>query len=126
MFTDMMTKEMQDYQYEVIRDTCVKYAEISGIPRIPSGDAWQIARANPLIGDTLCDKGSATDYYHEGDVGGGQYLNACVYYEVITGNDCRGNTWRPSYDISDEKILALQEAAHEAVLAVYGPDHYSK
>ena len=122
----IMNRDMQNYQYEVIRDTCVSYQELSGIPRIPSGDAWQIARANPLIGDTLCDKGSATDYYHEGDVGGGQYLNACVYYEMITGNDVRGNTWRPSYDISEEKIIALQNAAHEAVLAIYGPDHYSK
>ena len=122
----MMNIETQNKQYEIIRDTCISYQKISGIPRIPSGDAWQLARANALIGDTLCNKGSATDYYHEGDVGGGQYLNAAVYYEMITGNDVRGNTWRPSYDISEEKIIALQNAAHEAVLAIYGPDHYSK
>ena len=127
----MESPETQTAMYEAIAAAARRYAEITGLPRIPCGDAWQIARANPLIGDTLCNKVDAstgadiTDYYHEGDVGGGQYLNACVYYEVLTGNDVRGNTWRPSYALSDEKVIALQNAAHEAVLAVYGPDHYT-
>ena len=58
------------------------------------------------------DKG---DYGHDGDIGGGQYLNACVWYEILTGNSCVGNTFRPSYELSEEKIAVLQAAAHQAV-----------
>ena len=28
---------------------------------------------------------------------------------------CVGNTWRPPYDLNEEKIAAMQEAAHQAV-----------
>ncbi len=92
----------------------------TGAYKIPSGTAWQIARANPLVGDTLCGKsdrnGGIGDFYHDGDVGGGQYLNACNYYEAITGNSCVGNTWRPTgYTLAEEKIPVLQAAAHQAV-----------
>jgi hypothetical protein len=38
-----------------------------------------------------------------------------VWYEVLTGNSCIGNTWRPNYELSEERIAALQQAAHEAV-----------
>ncbi|MBR2615206.1 MAG: DUF4886 domain-containing protein [Clostridia bacterium] len=122
----MDSLEKQAKMQEAISTACAKYAEISGLPMIPCGTAWSAARENPVIGDILCNKGSATDYYHEGDVGGGQYLNAAIYYEMITGNDVRGNTWRPSYAISEEQVLELQKIAHEAVLNLYGPDHYSK
>ena len=93
---------------------------------IPAGDAWYLARQNPLIGDNLCarlgvkdDKG---DNYHDGDIGGGQYLNACTWFEVLTGKSCIGNSFRPDYDLSNEKIIELQKAAHEAVAAIYGAD----
>ena len=86
---------------------------------VPRGDAAQIARANPAAGNNLTARlginGGLGDYYHDGDIGGGQYLTACVWYEVLTGNSCVGNTWRPNYALSEEKIAALQEAAHEAV-----------
>ena len=55
------------------------------------------------------------DYYHDGDIGGGQYLTACTWFEVLFGQSCIGNSWRPPYAISEEKITALQEAAHQAV-----------
>ena len=123
----MANLEKAKEMYELINGVCERYNELTDIPLVPCGTAWEYARANPIIGDTLCDKpGGGGDYYHEGDIGGGQYLNAAVYYEVITGNDVRGNTWRPGYDISEEKILALQEAAHAAVLQYYGEDHYTK
>ena len=63
------------------------------------------------------------DYKHDGDIGGGMYVNACVWYEVLMGESCVGNKWRPDYDLSEEKIAALQEAAHAAVAAVYGPGY---
>ena len=87
---------------------------------IPGGDAWQIARANPWVGDVMCKE----DMYHDGDVGGGQYLNACVWFEVFFGESCVGNTWRPAYELSEDKITALQQAAHEAVVAVYGEAYF--
>ena len=39
------------------------------------------------------------------------------------GKSCIGNTWRPKYELSEEKIAILQAAAHEAVAAVYGPGY---
>ena len=47
---------------------------------------------------------------------GGQYLNACVWFECITGKSCIGNPWRPKkYTLSEERIDLLQRAAHQAV-----------
>ncbi len=93
-----------------------------GLLKIPSGSAWEIARDNPIVGDTLCmaagKGGGLGDYYHDGDTGGGQYINACVWYEILTGNSCVGNTWVPTeYELAAEKIPVLQQAAHEAVQA---------
>ena len=102
-------------------------AEENGVKLVPSGDAWEIARKSEIVGTTLCQRlainNGEGDYYHDGDIGGGQYLNACVWYEVLFGESCIGNTWRPTYELSEEKIAVLQAAAHEAVAAVYGADH---
>ena len=98
------------------RDFALAACEDFPLSRIPCGDAWQIARKDPRAGDVLCDRGDKSDNYHDGDEGGGQYLNACVWFETITGQSCIGNTWRPNgYDLSEEKITALQLAAHQAV-----------
>ena len=89
---------------------------------IPGGEAWAIARANPLVGDTLCKDDKA----HDGDIQGGQYLNACVWFETLTGRSCIGNTWRPeTYALSEERIQQLQQIAHQAVAEVYG-ENYAK
>ena len=119
--------ETQTTTYETIKKVSQEIAAQNGVNLIPSGDAWQIARADARVGDTMCKRkgtnGDLGDYYHDGDLGGGQYLNACVWYEVLLGESCIGNTWRPNYDLSEEKITALQEAAHEAVAAIYGPGY---
>lgn len=85
---------------------------------IPCGQAWILARKSPLA-DKLCARLSVNngegDYYHDGDIGGGQYLNACVWFETLTGQSCIGNTFRPDYELSEELITVLQQAAHEAV-----------
>ena len=93
-------------------------AENEGVILIPTGDAWAIARNDSRIGDVLCK----ADKYHDGDTGGGQYLNACVWLEVLTGKSCVGNTWRPNYALNERKIEALQQAAHQAVADMYGAD----
>lgn len=92
---------------------------------IPCGEAWEFVRQGGY--DNLCARlGKGTnhegDYYHEGDIGGGQYLNACVWFEMITGESCVGNTYVPSYVYSEKTynvtgitLEELQNAAHRAV-----------
>ncbi len=86
------------------------------LTRVPGSDAWQYARQDARVGDVLCNRGAKSDLYHDGEEGGGQYLNGCVWFETLTGKSCIGNTYRPdTYNLSEEKIAALQEAAHRAV-----------
>ena len=124
----MDTVEHRTNMYEIKKKGSYKIAEETDVRIMPTGDAWEIARKNELIGTTLCQRkgvdGGVGDYYHDGDIGGGQYLNACVWYEVLMGESCVGNTYRPkNYQLSEEKIAILQAAAHEAVAAVYGPGY---
>ncbi len=105
-------KSAQDKEY---RDYCTLTKSVvtkHGLDVIPSGEAWEKARANELIGDTLC----MADCHHEGEEGGGQYLNACVWFEMLTGRSVIGNPYRPSYNLLESKIPVLQQAAHDAVL----------
>ena len=88
------------------------------LEKVNTGDAWQLVRQGGY--DNLCARKSVNngegDYYHDGDIGGGQYLNACVWFETLTGQSCVGTTYRPDYTL-DENITyeQLQEAAHKAV-----------
>ena len=111
--------EDQQADNALFREQAKLIAEKLDIQWVPRGDAAQLARANPATGDNLTARlninGGLGDYYHDGDIGGGQYLTACVWYEILTGNSCVGNTWRPNYALSEERIAALQQAAHEAV-----------
>lgn len=113
--------EAQEAQHQTVRDVALHLCEKYNLARIPVGDAWQIARKDPVIGDKLCHKkGGVGDFLHDGDTGGGQYLNACVWLECLTGKSCIGNTWRPEYDLSEAKIAQLQKAAHESIEAMKG------
>lgn len=89
-----------------------------GVRRVPAGDAWQIVRTEYGY-DNMCARlgsnGNRGDNSHDGDIGGGQYLNACVWFETLTGQSCIGNTWRPNYALDGELIPKFQEAAHRAV-----------
>ena len=92
---------------------CEKY----DLENVPSGEAWQIVRQDGY--DKLCARLAVNngegDYYHDGDIGGGQYLNACVWFETITGESCIGNTYRPKeYQLDDKLIETFQSAAHQA------------
>ena len=111
---------VQTRQQTQIREVSKALCAESKVDMIPSGDAWEIARNNPAIGDTL----NKDDRCHDGDIGGGQYLNACVWFEVLTGKSCIGNTYRPDdYKLDEAKVAHLQNAAHEAVAAIYGADY---
>ena len=86
---------------------------------IPRGEASQIYREIPGVVDNLCARlainNGEGDYYHDGDIGGGQYLTATVWFEMLTGLSIIGNTWRPDYELAEDKILLLQQCGHQAV-----------
>lgn len=122
----MESLEQQEANQLEIRNYCIAVCKELELERVNTGDAWQIVRKEYGY-DNLCarmGKGSLHegDYYHDGDWGGGQYLNACVWFEVITGQSCLGNTYRPEYkagtidlSLSEEHIQMFQDAAHKAV-----------
>ena len=114
------------WQRNVAKEVCSQY----GFTRVPCGDAWEMIRHDPMIrenGYTLTariQKGKQIDdLSHDGDIGGGQYLNACVWFEKLLDQSCVGNSFRPKYELdgrdlslSEAKIALLQKTAHEAVL----------
>ncbi len=107
---------------------------------VNSGAAWVVAREEnakletsliPVEGGLCARKGTrnentfpyyegnadAGDGYHDGDIGGGQFLNASVWYETITGQSILENTYRPTlengkYELSEEFADLLRNAAH--------------
>ena len=120
-FNYQMTSKEQQLTFSAsIREYTDIVCKTFDLQTIPCGQAWIIARENPLA-DKLCARLSVNngegDYYHDGDIGGGQYLNACVWFETLTGASCVGNSFRPDYPLSEELIAHLQRSAHEAVSA---------
>ena len=103
-------REEQQALYLDFRKMALCACDEHDLLMIPTGDAWEIAREDSRIGDTLC----MTDCLHDGEEGG-QYLNACVWFEMLFSKSCIGNTFRPPYALSEERISALQQAAHSAV-----------
>ena len=112
----METVEQQQADRQVMKDFVLATCKEFDLERINSGDAWQIVRQGGY--DNLCAQQNKNnglgDYYHDGDIGGGRYLNACVWFEFITGQSCIGNTYRPDYVLDESLLLTLQEAAHKA------------
>ena len=121
----MATREQQLAFTASIREYTRLVCQEYNLETIPNGDAWDIARENPLA-QHMCAKlgvnGNKGDYLHDGDIGGGQYLSGCVWFETLTGESCIGNTFRPvythqdvEYTLSEVLIEVLQNAAHTAV-----------
>ena len=103
-----------------LREYAIRVCEEFDLEWVNSGEAWHLVRQAGY--DELCARlgvnGNKGDYSHDGDIGGGQYLNACVWYEVITGQSCLENSYRPEYQtltLADDLIELLQKSAHEAV-----------
>ena len=133
---EVNTFEQQQERMMSIREFAIGVTQENGVKRVNTGEAWQIYRKNYVgtngLTDTLCARlgvgtNNVGDYYHDGDIGGGQYLNACVWFETIMKDlrpneayTCIGNTYSPvysgKYTLSDELRTALQESAHQAVL----------
>ena len=125
---EVTSLEDQEKDTKAFREFSVAVQEKYGMDWIPRGEAALLMRQRGY--DKLCARlGYGTnhegDYYHDGDVGGGQYLTACVWYEMLTGNSCIGNSYRPEYVykgeqfvLDEELITKLQQAAHDAVEAL--------
>lgn len=126
-FYVMESAEKQQKVAEQNRQAAMIVCKEQNLERVNSGDAWQIVRKEHGY-DKLCariGKGEnhEGDNGHDGDWGGGQYLTACVWFEVVTGQSCIGNTYRPKYitadsqdlSLSEDMIQMLQQSAHKAV-----------
>ena len=74
---------------------------------IPCGRAIQLARESKL-GDTLCRDGYHLNYSY------GRYTAACVWYEFLTGKDCRRLAYKNS-DMTPQQKRLSQQAAHRAM-----------
>lgn len=109
--------EQQEKENAKTREYALAVCEKYQLERVPTGDAWQIVRQGGY--DNLCARLAVNygegDYYHDGDIGGAQYLNACVWFEAITGESCVGNTYKPDYALDENLIPTFQEAAHKAI-----------
>ena len=127
----MTTKERQDENHKNIQTASKLICQQNEIGLLPVGDAWQLARENPLFGQHLTERWLSgrhlEDHYHDGE-SGGQYLNACVFFEGIFQKSCVGNTFFPKaggeleHKLTAEKIAQLQKIAHQAVSSIYGAD----
>lgn len=127
------TVEDQMAYTEKTRQLINAICEAAGIGRINTGDAWEVYRAactEQGIENNLCarlgNNGNKGDGGHDGDIGGGQYLNACVWFEILTGKDCRDTTYIPTYKydgveypMSETMAEMLQAAAHEAASVLW-------
>ncbi len=133
--TIISNAEEQKMLHDVIRAVAHEVSTRNNTDLVPAGDAWMdLIQNNSDIGNSLwrTEKKNRPqgDYLHDGDIGGGQYLNACVWYEVLTKKSCVGNTWRPTeeicgYTLEESMVEELQKAAHKAVSQHYGNDYYS-
>lgn len=98
----------QKVMYQAIVDTYRKAQALVDIAYvIPCGTAIQNGRSS-LIGDNF-----TRDGYHL-DRGIGRYTAACTWFEMLTGINVIGNSYKPE-EISDLEAEIIQHAAHAAV-----------
>jgi hypothetical protein len=98
----------QNTMFSDLKDAYKKAAESLNVKILPSGEAWQKARSNSHIGDTLCRDG-----FHGNAKG--QYIAGAVWYQAITGRNIFNNNFEPS-GISSEELKILKQAAYDAVI----------
>ena len=78
-----------------------------GLMLIPCGKAITLARQTKL-GDTLCRDGYHLNYEY------GRYTAACVWYELLTGKNCKRNQYM-NPEMTTEQRQLTQQAAHKAM-----------
>lgn len=122
-------------------EVCREYDLINA----PLGDAWQIVEhdptffkydktvsANPIyslhsrLRHTTEGYGQVdeSDDSHDGDVGGGQYLNACVWFEILTRTrvqDTAAADYIPAYRTGD--ILQRAQGAYYIGMSAHYGEH---
>jgi hypothetical protein len=133
----------REAMYTMLRDAYRAVAKELGVRLIPVGDAFHLADSDPAWGfksDPAWDPKKAVapalpDQTHSLHVGwrwstkdgkttlqmdghhantAGEYLGACVWFEVLFGESPVGNTFVPK-GLSAEDAAYLQKAAHRAV-----------
>lgn len=115
-------RENQILRYNNVELFAEYVCDTYDVEEVPTGVAWNEVRDDGYFG--LCGRTSTGnseygDFYHDGDVGGGQFLNACVWYEVLTGKSCLELKYVPDYKMN-YSADRLRQYAHDAVVSVYG------
>ena len=113
----------QRRMYQLLKAAYEKAAkDIGGARIIPSGDAFQLARENPLFDYAHGGKSLNRDGFHA-SLTLGRYLLGCVWVETLSGISMVGNTFvpvaadHPELTSAPEELTVLQKAAHDAVQA---------
>ena len=147
------TPELQQINQAKVEDYVKQICDYYNLPagetliqRVNTGRAWQIMRTEYNYDYMCCRLGktnhdgtaNAGDGFHDGDIGGGQLLNACVWFEILTGKSVVGNSFSPEfttstiiddalfnklnlvktdtgYALTPEFVTLIQNVAHEAV-----------
>ena len=136
----------QAEMYRMLTDAYTTIADELGVQRIPVGDAFYLADTDPKwgyqpdpsydfqqkepttlpnqthslhIGWRLTKEKSGSqkltmDGHHANSAG--EYLGACVWYEVLFGDSAVGNEFIPM-GLAKDDARFLQETAHKAVIA---------
>lgn len=145
--TPAVEPSTSEVMYTSLTSAYKTVAKELGVRRIPVGDAFHMADTDPDWGykpDTKFDRKAAAppalpDQTHSLHVGyrwtagkdgkqtltmdghhagvAGEYLGACVWYEVLFKESAVGNTFVPK-DLKPEDAKYLQDVAHRAVAAV--------
>ncbi len=121
---------------KLTHDSSIKVAKDNEVGLLPVGDLWwELSHSEDAdlkaIGESLWQKTQTPnpwgDYLHDGDIGGGQYLNACLWFEYLTHRSCVGNTWRPAdYTLSEDFVATLQEQAHAFMLKNFDDEWFTE
>ncbi|HVE42632.1 MAG TPA: DUF4886 domain-containing protein [Planctomycetota bacterium] len=144
--TPKVEPSSREAMYAALSSAYLTIAKELGVRRIPVGDAFNIADSDPERGfkpDEKFDKASAVppalpDQTHSLHVGyhwakskdgkqtlamdghhanaAGEYLGACVFYEVLFKESIVGNSFLPP-SLKPEDAKVLQDIAHRAVAA---------
>lgn len=111
----------QEKMYTRLKAAYDKAAQdIGGLRIIPCGDAFQIARKQPLFDYAHGGQSLNRDGFHA-SLTKGRYLLGCVWVETLSGVSMVGNTFVPTLEEhpeltpTAEELSILQKAAHEAV-----------
>jgi hypothetical protein len=140
----------REAMYSSLTDAYRTIARELGVRRIPVGDAFHLADSDPQRGykpDAAFNRASAVapalpDQTHSLHVGwrwskdkagkesltmdghhanaAGEYLGACVFYEVLFNESAVGTPFIPK-ELHPEDAKVLQEIAHRAVAAADAP-----